>query len=102
VSEELQGIADVVADVILEMRESITTAMDPDKLRQRNALNPLDEGNVMVLPTGTSLNPRLASVPLHDELAHADMYSEWSIFAVFCCPAILIRPEVRTTATKER
>ena len=70
-------------------------AFEPDKLRQRNVLNPTEEGMLMVLPTFLALNPRMASVPLHDELLHADRYAEWTVLAVFCCPAILIRPEAR-------
>ena len=63
-------------------------------LCQRNVLNPLDEGMKMVLPTFAPLSPRLASVPLHDELVYADQYVEWTLYVVFACPAILIRPEV--------
>ena len=101
VSEELQGVSDCVGDVLLELRESMTTALNPDLLRQRNALNPLEEGMNMVLPTAAALNPRFeGSVPLHDELTHADMYVEWGMFAVFACPMVLIRPEVHALFTQ--
>jgi hypothetical protein len=80
--------------VIMELRESITTGFDSDKLRQRNVLNPLDEGLLMVMPTFTAINPRLASVPLHDEIRLADKYAEWTLYAAFICPSILVRPEV--------
>jgi NCK-associated protein 1 len=94
VAEEMQGISDFVAEVILEFRESITTAFDSDKLRQKNVLNPLDEGLVMAMPTFTAINPRQTSVPLHDELRYADQYAEWTLFAAFICPSILVRPEI--------
>ena len=83
-----------MGQVIVEFRESITLALDPDKMRQKNCLNPAREGVAMTLPTTTGLTQRAPSVPLHDELVHADQYMIWVIYAVFCCPGTLTRPEI--------
>lgn len=94
VPEELRGISEAVGNIILEFRESMQTAFDCDKLRQRNAINPLNEGLNMVLPTLTSLSPRASSTLLHAELSLVDQYAEWTIYGLLCCPTELIRPEI--------
>ena len=47
-----------------------------------------------MLPTHVPLSQRAPSVPLHDELLHAEDYVQWVVFAVFGCPATLARPDI--------
>jgi len=93
VPEDLQPVSEAVGTVLHELQETISTAFDTEKLRQKNALNPLEEGLAMVLPTAMQLSPRLPA-PLHDELMLADHYAQWVVYSIFCCPAELVRPEV--------
>ena len=94
VPEELRGVSEAVGNIIIELREPMLASFDCDKLRQRNALSPLDENANIALPTYAPLSPRSASIPLHEELAMADKYAEWTIYGLLCCPTELIRPEV--------
>ena len=94
VAEELQPLAEMVGVMMVEFRDTILLSLDPDKMRQRNVLHPMDEGLAMVLPTHAPLSQRAPSVPLHDELLHADDYVQWVVFATFACPATLARPDI--------
>jgi hypothetical protein len=94
VPEELQPVAEMVGVMMVEFRDTILLSLDSDKMRQRNVLNPMDEGLAMVLPTHVPLSQRAPSVPLHDELLHADSYVQWVVFATFGCPATLARPDI--------
>lgn len=94
VPEELRGVSEAVGNIIVELRETMLTCFDCDKLRQRNALSPLYESGSIALPTYTPLSPRSVSIPLHEELVLGMKYAEWSIYGLLCCPTELIRPEV--------
>ena len=87
-----------LADALAQLGPVISQAFDVDMLRQKNVLNPLEEGDAMPLPVVTTIEvvgvEKECSPLLHCELCNVSDYCTWVIYSVLVCPTLLNRDDI--------
>ncbi|GMI46037.1 hypothetical protein TrCOL_g12752 [Triparma columacea] len=88
----------VLGDTLIQFMPVLMTAYDTDGLRQKNVLNPIEEGDGMPLPVVAPITNLAHSNPsspplLHPELCYVEEYVTGIIYAGIVCPNLLARDD---------
>jgi len=107
--EELkdENFVNTLGNILVQFAPVLHQSFDVDMLRQKNVLNPIEEGDSMPLPVVKTIDvpgvEKEGSPLLHCEMCHLEDYCTWVIYGVLACPSLLSRVEVlalfKTVAT---
>jgi NCK-associated protein 1 len=94
-----ESFCKALGDILAHLTPVIAMAHNTDSLRQKNVLNPIEEGDAMPLPVVTpmsGLSGANSTCPplLHPNLHHLDDYTTQIIYSVLACPTLLYRDDV--------
>ena len=91
-----ESFVKVLGDVLVQFTPIFMLALNTDGMRQKNVLNPIEEGDSMPLPVVTPFNGLAGANPkspplLHPALHFMDDYTTYVVYASLVCPTLLYR-----------
>ncbi|CAM9252727.1 unnamed protein product [Discosporangium mesarthrocarpum] len=102
---QCETLRQCVGGALTEIKEVLTLYHKTPDLRSMSALNVLDEGDLMALPSQLPVSQRSSRVMLHSELPRCDQYGVWVCLLGLVMPGTVLGQselvELWTTVVKE-